>query len=457
MSRRTIIIISIAVLTVVLGGVAAFAFLGPLNDEGTRVTTAEIRTRPVVRTIEAFGRANPSVEISIRPEVSGEITELYVREGDVVNAGDPLVRLRDDDYRAAIQQRRAGIFEARATRAAAQADSVRAALQFDRQQRLFESGSISAAEFDEARTQRDAAIARTQAAASGVAQARADLDRALDLARRTRITSPIDGVVTLLNVEAGERVLGTMRVQGTEMMRIGGPEAMEFVVQIPEAEIRRVDPGDPVEIETESYGERLLQGTVVEVANAARMGQGGIGAAAEPEYPVRVRVTSPHEIAARLASLPVQSASTDAAASTSSAGTSDSTADATRVVLRPGMSGQVRIRAQASDSVLAVPKAALTIRNVSRLDSADVADHGSLLRPPTGTEDDLRSVVFIRDGNRAVMREVAVGLEGGNLVEIASGLVDTVHVIAGPKNAVARDLSPGSLVSGKTHVAADEY
>ena len=361
MSRRTIIIIGIAVLTVVLGGVAAFAFFGPLNDEGTGVTTAEIRTRPVVRTIEAFGRANPSVEVSIRPEVSGEITGLYVQEGDVVNAGDPLVRLRDDDYRAAVQQRRAGVFEARANRAAAQADSVRATLQFDRQQRLFESGSISASEFDEARRERDATIARAEVAKSGVAQARADLDRALDLARRTRITSPIDGVVTLLNVEAGERVLGTMRVQGTEMMRIGGPEAMEFVVQIPEAEIRRVDPGDAVEIETESYGEQLLQGTVVEVANAARMGEGSIGSAAEPEYPVRVRVTSPHEIAARRSPLPVRSTSAGDVSSVNAPSEQDTSAQRSRIVLRPGMSGQVRIRAQSSDSVLAIPKAALTI------------------------------------------------------------------------------------------------
>jgi HlyD family secretion protein len=281
-----------------------------------------------------------------------------------------------------------------------------------------------------------------------VAQARADLDRALDLARQTRINAPIDGVVTLLNVEAGERVLGTMRVQGTEMMRIGGPDAMEFVVQIPEDQIRRIDLGDLAEIETESYGERILRGTVVEVANAARMGEGGVGSAEQPEYPVRIRVTSPHEIATRLKSLPVQSASSSE---------SETASDTSAVVLRPGMSGEVRIRAQSSDNVIAVPSSAVTIRNLSRIDSTSLADHAALLRPPMGANDDLRSVVFVRDGDRARLHEVATGLEGGGLVEIASGLDASHKVIAGPKEAVARNLSPGSVVSEKTHVAADEY
>lgn len=448
MSRRTVLIAGIATLVIVIGAVAAFAYFGPLHEDGTPVTTAEIKARSVVNTVEAFGRANSSVEVSIRPEVSGEITQLYVEEGDVVSAGDPLVRLRDDDYRAAVQQRRATVFEAQANLAAAQADSVRAVLQYQRQQRLFESGAVSASAWEEAQAERSQTISQVEAARSAVAQAQADLDRALDLARQTRINAPIDGVVTFLDVEAGERVLGTMRVQGTEMMRIGGPDAMEFVVQIPEDQIRRIELGDSADIETESYGERLLQGTVVEVANAARMGQGGVGSAEQPEYPVRIRVTSPHEIAARLKPLPVQVAASNEMASTP---------ESSAVVLRPGMSGEVRIRAQASDGVIAVPSSAVTNRNLSRIDSTSLADHATLLRPPTGADDDLRSVVFVRDGDRAHLHEVATGLEGGGLVEIASGLDASHTVVAGPKEAVARNLSPGSLISEKTHVTADEY
>ncbi len=458
MSRRTLFIAGIAVLVLLIGGVAAFAYFGPLNNDGTPVTTAEITTRSVTKTVEAFGRANPSVEISIRPEVSGEITELYVQEGDRVCAGDPLVRLRDDDYRAAVQQRRASVFEAQANLAAAQADSVRAVLQYQRQERLFASGAVSAAEWEEAQAERSQAMSQVAAARSGVAQARADLNGALDLARQTRISAPIDGVVTFLNVEAGERVLGTMRVQGTEMMRIGGPGAVEFVVQIPEDEIRLIERGDSADIETESYGERLLQGTVVEVANAARMGEGGAGSAEQPEYPVRIRVTSPHEIAARQMSLPVQTAASNTVASNGAASNgAASAADEAAVVLRPGMSGEVRIRAQVSDSVLAVPTSAVTARNLSRIDSTSLAEHATLLRPPTGADDDIRSVVFVRDGDRAHLYEVATGLEGGGRVEIASGLDLSNTVIAGPQEAVARNLSPGSLISEKTHVTADEY
>jgi len=121
------------------------------------------------------------------------------------------------------------------------------------------------------------------------------------------------------------------------------------------------------------------------------------------------------------------------------------------------MSGEVRIRAQTSEDVIAVPSSAVTIRNLSRVDSTSLADYATLLRPPTGADDDLRNVVFVRDANRARLHEVATGLKGGGLVEIASGLDVSHRVIAGPKDAVARNLSPGSLISEKTNVTADEY
>jgi len=443
LSRRTIgIILIVSLLVVAAGGVAAYRAWSDLQSAPS-VHTAEVSQRSVTSIVKGFARARPSVEVSIRSDVSGEITDVYVREGDRVEIGDPLVRLRDDDYEAALQQQRAVVLRARAERAAARADTVRAGQNLRRQQRLFDAGMVPERDVQNARANLEQARARVEAAEAGIAQARALLDRAQEQARQTQIAAPMDGVVTRLNVEVGERVLGTMRVQGTEIMRIGGPEAMEFVVAVPEKEIRQVDLGDRAEILTESFDDRVLEGRVVEVANAARMGEGAIGSASEPEYPVHVRVTSPHRLAAR--SEPI-----DVVAESSNAGSG-------RPVLRPGMSGEVRIAAASIDSVAAVPIGAVTTRNVARLDSAAVAKHGRLQRVPSGRADDLRRVVFVLENEIARMVEVSVGLRSETVAQVSGSLTPGDTVIVGPEEEVARQLAPGSTRSIKTHTEAQAY
>jgi hypothetical protein len=236
---------------------------------------------------------------------------------------------------------------------------------------------------------------------------------------------------------------------------------MEFVVAVPEKEIRRIDLGDPAEITTESYGDRVLVGAVVEVANAARMGEGGIGSASEPEYPVRIRVTTPHQLAARLQ--PVAIAGSDTTATTDEGVSPDAGAGAANgpgnepLVLRPGMSGEVRILAETVNDVLAIPQAAITARNLSRLDEAAVRDHARLRRPPTGDPDDLRTVVFIPVDGVAVMVEIATGLESKDLAQVTSTLSASDDVIVGPKDAVVSQLKPGTKVTSGTRIDANEY
>jgi len=406
------------------------------GEDRVGVHTAEVGERTVVSQIDGFGRAKPSVEVSVRSEVSGEIRELFVQEGDRVKTGDPLVRLRDDDYVAAVRQARAGVFQARAQLSSARADSVRARQERERTEVLASRQVMAPAERDSVRAAYRQATARVRAAQAAVEQAQADLDQTQERAAQTRLQSPIDGIVTRLNVEVGERVLGSIRVQGTEIMRLGGPEAMEFTVPVPEDRIPVVDPGDPVEITTEAYEDQTLEGVVVEVANAASAGEQA-GANADLEYSVRTRVTSPHVLAARMQ--PV------------STGTGDGP------VLRPGMSGTVRILADRADSVAAVPQVAVTTRNLSRLDTADVRQHATLLRPPAGASDDLRTVVFLHRADRAHMVEVATGLRGPKLVEIARGVAPGDTVVAAPEDAVVRSLDPGTPLRSLSHTSASDY
>ncbi|WP_179862289.1 efflux RND transporter periplasmic adaptor subunit [Longibacter salinarum] len=442
LSRQSLVLSGIAALILFAAG-GAFAYETYFRSDEPGVHTAGISERPIESVVKGFGRARPSVEIPIRSEVSGEIMELYVKEGDRVREGDPLVRLRDDDYRAAIQQRRASVLRAQADVAAARADSFRVARTLAREERLFEREMVPQSSVQEAQSAYDQSVARLEATEAAVKQTEALLDRARELAQQTRISTPITGIVTQLNVEVGERVLGTMRVQGTEIMRLGGPEAMEFVVSVPEDQIRTVDVGDAAEIQTESYGERLLKGRVVELANAARMGEGGIGSASEPEYPVHVRVTSPHKLAARLE--PVSVTATDSA-------------DESGVpVLRPGMSGEVRILAASIADALAVPRAAVTTRNVSRLDSSAVAEFARLRRPPTGEPDDLRRVVFVLTGGVVHMVEVAVGLRSESVAQVSGQLQARDTVIVAPEDAVARELVPGARRSVDTFTEASAY
>jgi HlyD family secretion protein len=384
--------------------------------------------------------------------VSGEIVRLYVEEGDTVRRGDPLIQLRDEDYQSGVEQARAQLLEARASLSGAQADSIRRVQTLKRQERLAGSEAIPEADLQNAQTAYQRAVARVEASRSQVARAQADLDDARELRAKTRLEAPIDAVVTRLNVEEGERVVGTMRVAGTEIMTLGTrKEAMEFRVQVPEKEVRFVSPGDSAVIETEAYDDRLFKGVVAEVASSPGTGSAQVaGGSQQTEYRVRVRLTTPHVLATKAldrtqpskTGTPMQTAGASRAAGPAPA------PESPLPVMRPGMTGTVRIMAREASDVLVVPRAAVTTRNLNNLDSATVARSASLLRPSrTGDREDLRTVVFVKSSDGAQMHEVDTGLKGERFIEIARGLQPGDEVIVGPEAAVANELAPGSALN----------
>lgn len=444
----------------ILAGVFVYQ-AGYFQTERVRVHTSEAGKRSVVQVVQVFGRAQPAKEVVLRADVSGEIVRLYVSEGDTVRRGDPLVRLRDEDYRSAVEQARARLLEAKASLSGARADSIRRVQALKRQERLARSEAIPEAELQTATTAYQRAVARVEGARSRVAQVQADLDDALELRAKTRLEAPIDAVVTRLSVEEGERVVGTMRVAGTEILTLGTrSEAMEFRVQVPEKEIRFVSPGDSAVIETEAYDERQLRGVVAEVASAPGTdAEQAVGGSQQTEYLVRVRLTTPHVMATKALDRQGRPASTRPVqpvdASASAPGGSATTG--ARPVMRPGMSGTVRIRARTAANVLVVPRPAVTTRNLANLDSSAVAASASLLRPPrTGEREDLRTVVFVKGSQGTRMHEVETGLKGERFIEIAAGLESGDEVIVGPDVAVADDLAPGSALKRSSYTPIED-
>ena len=456
----------LAALLLVVGGlVAAFGEGG--GGEGEEVEVVAASQRSLVQVVTASGRVEPETEVKISPDVPGEIIELRVKEGDEVRAGQVLARIKPDLYAAQIEQLTAGVSQAQAgvgqaeaglTSARtgvdrAQVDVERAQQEFDRVQALVGRGAVSAAELDAARaTLRGAQVAlRTQqatlgqsqanvaSARFGVAGAQARLREAREQLGRTTIVAPMSGTVSQLNVELGERVVGTSQMAGTELMRIARLDAMELVVDVNENDVVNVSLGDSARIEVDAYPDRPFAGVVTEIAQSARTGtaqaatQQGV-----TNFQVRIRVVG------------------TAAARPNGGGVLDPevrTAGGT-AVLRPGMSGTVDIFTHRVDRAVAVPIAAVTVRDLNRV-REDTADGGRARRRGGDEDEDravslqpeeLRKVVFVERNGKAAMVEVETGIDDRTYVEVRRGLRPGDRVIAGPYSLVSRTLLPGDEV-----------
>jgi HlyD family secretion protein len=423
------------VLAAILGVTAYMTgFFG--GEEGLEVSVTEAETRDVTQVVTAFGRAQPEVEVTISPDVSGEVVELKVQEGDPVEKGDLLARLRPDNYVAQVEQAQAQVSQARAQLAERRADSLQAQLELQRQKKLYEREAISESAFQQARTQYQQAAARLEAARYSVESATAALRDARERLAKTRIFAPMDGTVSRLNVEQGERVVGTERVQGTEMMRIARLDQMELEVEVNENDVVNVALRDTASIGIDAYPERSFRGVVTEIANSARTSNSGTQEQTT-NFPVKVRVLDAHnEYLQALA--PGQQGGTQLRRE------EVPTPPEEVPMLRPGMSGTVDIFTQTASNTIAVPIQAVTVRDFADVRSRDANASGDGAR--SAAEEDLREVVFVAEGDSARMVEVTTGISDDTHIAIRSGLDGGERVITGPYSAVSRELKPGHRI-----------
>lgn len=422
--KYLLIIAAVLVVFSVVGKKAGWIEQG----EAMKVTVENAAPRTIIETVAASGKVQPEVEVKISPDVSGEIVELLVKEGDEVKKGQLLCKINPDLYIsnqdkmvAAVNTSRANLANAKARLSQVKAQFRNFEATFNRNKKLFDQGAVSQAEYDASSSAFEAAKADVEAAEQSVAaaefnvkNAQASLTEASDNLSRTTIFSPVNGKVSKLNVEKGERVVGTSQMAGTEIMRIANLNEMEVNVDVNENDIVRLSLGDTADIEVDAYMGRKFKGVVTEIANSANTV--GISADQVTNFAVKVRIL--RESYADL--IP----SHDPAFSP----------------FRPGMSATVDIHTHTVKNALSVPIQAVTTRTDSTVTNKNEDE--------VGKEDtEVEEVVFVDQDGIARLKKVKTGVQDNNFIEIVSGLSKADKVITGPYSAVSKSLKDSVRVT----------
>lgn len=368
------------------------------------VETAERRV--IVETITANGKIQPEKEVKITPDVSGEIVELTVKEGDQVEKGQLLLRIKPDVYISQKDRSLAAISSARARLAQAEAQFIQAELTFKRTEQLFREETISKSEFEQAEASYRVAKAEVDAARFSIVSAEASVKEANENLIKTSIYSPMTGTVSMLLVELGERVAGTGLMAGTEMLRVADLSRMEAQVEVNENDIPSVKLGDTATIEVDAYPDFKFKGVVTEIASSAKTT--GISADQVTNFDVKILV------------VPESYQNME--------GGPDGHP------LRPGMSATVDIQTRTKSGVIGVPIESVT----TRTDTTKVTS--------TPSDEDIRTIVFITDGERALAKDVKTGIQDNTYIEIITGVSEGERVISAPFSAISKKLADSSLI-----------
>ncbi len=405
-----------AVVLVVAGMV--WASLKPKQEPPIGVQTTTVRRASITRKVVAAGKLQAATQVKLSSNISGDLLELPVREGDVVKKGQFIARIDSRRYAAQVRQQEANRATAVADASAAKVEVARLGNELQRVQRLAAGGNASAAELDKAQQDLQAAEARSQAAQERIAQADALLADARQMLAYTTITSPIDGVVTSRQKQVGERVRGG-ELQEDPIVIIATLSNMEVKVEVGEQEVIYLHLGDRADVEIDAIPDKKWPAQVVEIAKNATVRNAGT----EQEvttFPVRLALT-----------VPVPGA-------------------------LPGMSAQASISTETHDNTLVVPLQAVTVRTEKELKGGPGAKPPQEQAPAAGTpappgaakprRELQRKVVFVVEKDVAHPRPVELGLASENEVEIVEGLKEGETVVEGPYKVLARELADGKTI-----------
>ncbi len=424
------------VLTAVLVGcvllVVVARTLGWIGGDvsGHPVETSVVSERDIIRIVTATGRIQPEIEVKIAPDVSGEIVELNVREGDFVYEGDVLLRIRPDIIQARLEETNAALLSQKAQMERSRASMLRAKNEYEQQKSLFERDMVSQLEFENARRSYEAEEAGFNAAGYQVETARAQLRRIEEELRQTTIRAPMTGTISRLDVERGERVVGSVQMTGTEMLRIARMEQMEVRVNVNENDIVYVSENDTARIEVDAYPDRQFVGIVTEIANSA-VTRGDGTAEQITEYPVKIRITSLHNVGQNPDNRP------DTLTEEVLLSGSEVTVPQPVAQFKPGMTAMVDIETLREKLVPSVPLQAVTMRDFS-LSNPDTAGIG---------REDMRRVVFRVDGGEVEMVEVETGISDERYIHITSGINVGEKIVSGNYRILSRVLEDGDAIT----------
>ena len=371
-----------------------------------KVAVENAENRFIIETITANGKIQPEKEVKISPDVSGEIVELTIKEGDQVEKGQLLLRIKPDTYISQKDRSLAAISSARARLAQSQAQFTQSELSFKRSKQLFNEQTISKSDYEQAEASYTVAKSEVDAAKFAIISAEASLKEANENLIKTSIYAPMSGTVSMLLVELGERVAGTNLMAGTELLRVADLSRMEAQVEVNENDIVKVTLGDTALIEVDAYLDKKFKGIVTEIANSAKTT--GVSADQVTNFDVKILVLpeSYQELV--------------------NAGDKNP--------FRPGMSASVDIQTQSKSDILTVPIQSVTTRT----------DTTKVQITPSGK--DIRTLVFITDGKYAFARDVKTGIQDNNYIEIISGIKLNDKVISSPFSAISKKLSDSTLI-----------
>ncbi|HEX7150938.1 MAG TPA: efflux RND transporter periplasmic adaptor subunit [Thermoanaerobaculia bacterium] len=426
-SRKKLFIIGAFVAIAVA---ATMVFASRRGEKPTLITTEKAFRTSLTQIVTATGKIQPEIEVKIAPEVSGEIVEIPVREGQLVKKGDLLLRIRPDSYRAQVESQQAALNAARSASAQNRAQLSKADTEYRRIQKLFESGLLSDTDRNAAKTTYDSAKAALDAANFEIQRAEGALRQINEALSKTVIYSPVAGTISSLTSRAGERVVGTSQFAGTEVMRIADLDHMEARVNVNENDVVEVKVGDSARIHVDAWPDREIRGVVREIASTALTRNAGTQ---EEVTNFEVKISIPDR----------------------------------SLRLRPGMSTTADIETATVKDVVAVPIQSVTVRSTDT-DLSPEEQERRRVREAARDKDDnraevtsqqaqkqkeralrtkLQRVVFIRTGETVQMRKVETGIADNTFMEIRSGLKPGEEVVSGSYTAISRKLKNGSKVA----------
>ncbi|GJQ05403.1 efflux RND transporter periplasmic adaptor subunit [Capnocytophaga canimorsus] len=412
MKKKVIIIVGIVLVLILLIVGKKSGWWGN-QPKGKEVEVKQITRNSLTQKVSATGKIQPELEIKISSEVSGEIIELPVVEGQMVKKGDLLVRINPDIYQSVLNRSVASLENIKSSLRQAEANFKENEASFERNQKLFEKGVISRAEWDKAVSAYDIAKANKESAKYSVQSAMASVSEAQDNLKRTSIYAPASGTISKLNVELGERVVGTVQMTGTEIMRVANLSSMEVEVDVNESDIVKVNINDRATIEVDAYPKKNFEGRVTNIANTAN-------ATASVEQVTNFKVK-----------IHIDEASYQALLTGKKQGYSP---------FRPGMTATVDILTTKRNDVVTVPVSAIVMKSIKAI-SKD-----SLIKEK---DDKRQEAVFVVKDGKALLKAVSTGIQDNTDIEILSGVEAGEQIIVGPYNLVSRILKSGDEVRVK--------
>jgi len=404
-SKGKIIFFILLIVSVVAAGLY---ILTKDKTQAISVRTQKVEKKTITQKVNAIGKLKPETEVKISSEASGEIISLPVMEGDTVKKGQLLARIKPDIIETQLQQYQAALDASKTDIDYQKSSLERAEYEFERIRDLYKDEYVSKQDLDRAKTNLDQTRSQYQNALARYEQAKASLKQIQRNASRTTIKSPIDGIVTALNVESGEKVLGTVQNMGTEMMIISDLSAMNTNVDVDENDIVLISLGDTSNIEIDAFPDKVFKGVVQEIGHSAKLSA----------QSSQDQVTN-FEVKIRLLDLDPK--------------------------MRPGMSCNVDIETETRSDVVAVPLQSVTVR----VSSSGVEEKSKIRKVSDKPKDEPKpqTVVFVVEGESVRSVNVETGISDQGFIELTSGLESGTEIVSGSFTAISKDLYDGAKIN----------